>query len=64
MIQYTIEFTILILIYTNLIRFQELKENTSMFTWKEYWLTKSGITYSLNFIIFSIIFYIMNSNFP
>lgn len=42
--------TIILLIYTNLIRFLELKSNTSMITWKQYWMNNNGIVYSLNII--------------
>jgi hypothetical protein len=38
---------ILVLIFTNLIRFFELKEYTTMFTLKQYLFNMNGILYSL-----------------
>lgn len=51
--------TIILLIYCNVIRFLELKQNTAMFTWKQYWLTQNGIVYSLGIIGMSLIIYLI-----
>jgi len=51
--------TIILLIYTNLIRYLELKDNTTMYTWKQYWINKVGINYSFNIIIISFIIYLL-----
>ena len=51
---------IIVLIYCNLIRFLELKENTYMFTWKQYWFNKHGIIYSFSIIAITLIIYLIS----
>jgi hypothetical protein len=51
---------IILLIYCNLIRFLELKENTCMFTWKQYWFNKHGIIYSFTIIAITLIIYLIS----
>lgn len=53
-------FTILLLLYVNAIRFFELKQNTSMVTWKQYWFNMLGIVYSLNIIGLILIIYLIS----
>lgn len=48
----------ILLLYCNLIRYFELRQNTSMSTWKQYWFKCNGILYSFNIIIISIIIYL------
>jgi len=50
----------ILLIYCNLIRFLELKENTSMVTWKQYWINKNGIVYSFNIVWMVGIIYLIS----
>jgi NADH:ubiquinone oxidoreductase subunit 4 (subunit M) len=52
--------TIILLIYCNLIRFLELKENTTMFSHMQYWFNYKGIVYSLNIIGISVIVYLIS----
>lgn len=56
-----ISITIFLLFYLNIIRFLELRDNTSMFTWKQYWFKKQGIIHSLNIIIIVLITYIIST---
>jgi len=43
-----------------MIRFVELKENTSMYLWKEYWFKKDGIVYILNILIVGLLIYLIS----
>lgn len=55
---------IIVLLYTNFIRFLELKEYTTMQTWKQYWFKKDGIVYSVNLITFILIIYFISKYLP
>lgn len=44
--------TLVILFYSNVIRFIELKENTTLQTWNQYFFKKGGIAYSINLLFF------------
>jgi len=59
MIAYII-FTLFVVFYTTMIRFVELKENTSMYLWKEYWFKKDGIVYILNILIVGLLIYLIS----
>jgi hypothetical protein len=49
-----------VLFFTNLMRFLELKENTSMYTLKQYLFNKSGILYSLVIIGLFMVAFALN----
>lgn len=44
-------YTFIILLYVNAVRFVELRHNTTMITWRDYWINMSGIVYNLNIIL-------------
>lgn len=55
-----ISLTIFLLFYLNILRFLELRDNTSLYTWKQYWLKKQGIVHSLNIILIGLIVYFIS----
>jgi formate/nitrite transporter FocA (FNT family) len=50
----------ILLFYCNLIRFLELRESTNAITWKQYWVNKKGIVYSLNIVGIILIVYLIS----
>lgn len=54
-----IMFTLVILLYVNVIRYVELHEYTTMHTLKQYFINMYGIAYNVTIIIISIIFYLL-----
>lgn len=55
-------FLIMILLYANIIRYVDLKENTTMFTFKQYMLNYDGLIFSICIILLSIMMYISEKN--
>ncbi len=53
--------TIILLSYLNLVRYLELKKNTSLFTWKEYFNQAGTQGYNFTIIIIIEIFYAFNN---
>lgn len=52
-------FTLVILVYVNFIRYIELREYTTMYTLKQYFINMIGIVYNIPIIIMSTIFYLL-----
>ena len=52
-------FTLVILLYVNFIRYIELREYTTMYTLKQYFINMNGIAYNVTIIIISTIFHLL-----